>query len=163
MSHDSGSRRLGRILGGETLKAAETITDFTSDVVLKAARGEVEVRIKEDLSEKMRERLARAKEENQPPGKERRGGIHDAIAAGKKTLATEVQVFRIGDWYLVGLPSEVFVEYQIEIRHRSGAAYTFVSELANDSISYIPTPQAYEQGGYEVQSSSLAPDAGKAL
>jgi len=38
-----------------------------------------------------------------------------------------------------------------------------VSELANDSISYVPTPEAYEEGGYEVRSSSLAPDAGKAL
>ena len=84
-------------------------------------------------------------------------------AAGKNTLTTEVQVLRIGDCFLVGLPSEVFVEYQIEIRERSGAEFTFVSELANDSISYVPTPKAYEEGGYEVRSSSLAPEAGKAL
>ena len=28
---------------------------------------------------------------------------------------------------------------------------------------YNPTPKAYEEGGYEVRSSSLAPEAGKAL
>jgi len=38
-----------------------------------------------------------------------------------------------------------------------------VSELANDSIFYVPTPEAYEEGGYEPRSSSLAPDAGKTL
>jgi hypothetical protein len=27
----------------------------------------------------------------------------------------------------------------------------------------VPTPKAYEEGGYEVRSSSLAPQAGKAL
>lgn len=156
-------RRLGRILGGETLKAAETITDFTSDAVVKAARSDVEVPIRKDLPERMRERVARAKKEKKPlePGK--RGSVYDAVAAGKKTLTTEVQVLRVGDYFVVGLPSEVFVEFQIEIRKRSGAEFTFVSELANDSISYVPTPKAYEEGGYEVRSSSLAPEAGKAL
>ncbi len=85
------------------------------------------------------------------------------MAAGKETLRTEVQVLRLGDYFIVGLPSEVFVEFQIEIRERSGADFTFVSELANDSISYVCTPKAYQEGGYEVRSSSLAPEAGKAL
>ena len=156
-------RRLGRILGGETLKAAETITDFTSDAVVKAARRDVEVPIRKDLPERMQERVARAKEEQKPSEPGKRGSVYDAVAAGKKTLKTEVQVLRVGDYFIVGLPSEVFVEYQIEIRERSGADFTFVSELANDSISYVPTPKAYEEGGYEVRSSSLAPQAGKAL
>lgn len=156
-------RRLGRILGGETLKAAETITEFTSDAVVKAARKDVEVPIRKDLPERMQERVAKAREEPKPPEPGRRGSVYDAVAAGKGTLRTEVQVLRIGDYFVVGLPSEVFVEYQIEIRERSGADFTFVSELANDSISYVPTPKAYEEGGYEVRSSSLAPEAGKAL
>jgi neutral ceramidase len=156
-------RRLGRILGGETIKAAETITDFTSDAVVKAARRDVEVPIRRDLSEKMQERVAEAREEQKSlePGK--RGSVYDALAVGKETLRTEVQVLRIGDYFIVGLPSEVFVEFQIEIRRRSGADFTFVSELANDSISYVCTPKAYEEGGYEVRSSSLAPEAGQAL
>jgi hypothetical protein len=156
-------RRLGRILGGETLKAAETITDFTSDAVVRAARRDVEVPIRKDLPERMQERVARAKEEQKPSEPGKRGSVYDAVAAGKKTFKTEVQVLRVGDYFIVGLPSEVFVEYQIEIRERSGADFTFVSELANDSISYVPTPKAYEEGGYEVRSSSLAPQAGKAL
>jgi hypothetical protein len=156
-------RRLGHILGGETLKVAEGITDFRSEAVLRAARKDVEVRIREDLPQRMQERAAEAKKEKTALAPGKRGGVHDAVAAGKKTIATEVQVLRIGDFFIVGLPSEVFVEYQIEIRKRSGSPYTFVSELANDSISYVPTPQAYQEGGYEVLSSSLAPDAGKAL
>jgi hypothetical protein len=154
---------LGRILGGETLKAAETITDFTSDALVNAARKDVEVPIRKDLPERMLERVAKAKEERKPLAPGRRGSVYDAVAAGKETLRTEVQVLRIGDYFIVGLPSEVFVEYQIKIRERSGADFTFVSELANDSISCVCTPKAYEEGGYEVRSSSLAPEAGKAL
>ena len=149
-------RRLGHILGSETLKVAEYITDFVSDAILKGARKGVEVRIREDLPERMQN-------EKKPSEPGKRGSVYDAITAGKKTLRTEVQVLRIGDCFIAGLPSEVFVEYQMEIRRRSGAPYTFVSELANDSISYVPTPEAYKEGGYEERSSSLAPDAGKML
>jgi len=156
-------RRLGHILGGEALKTAEYITDFTSDVILKGARKGVEVRIREDLPERMQERVGKAEKEKKPSEQGKRGSVYDAITAGKKTITTEVQVLRIGDYFIVGLPSEVFVEYQMQVRERSEAPYTFVSELANDSISYIPTPEAYEEGGYEERSSSLAPDAGKAL
>ena len=156
-------RRLGRILGGETLKAAETITDFTSDAMVKAARRDVEVPLRKDLPERMQERVAQAKEEKKPPEPGKRGSVYEAVAAGKETLRTEVQVLRIGDYFVVGLPSEVFVEFQIEIRQRSGADFTFVSELANDSISYVCTSEAYDEGGYEVRSSSLAPEAGQAL
>jgi hypothetical protein len=156
-------RRLGRVLAGETLKTAECITTFASDVVLGGARQAVEVPIREDLPERMQERVAQANEEKQPAEPGKRGSVYEAVAAGKKTIATEVQVLRVGDCFIVGLPSEVFVEYQIEVRRRSGSPHTLVSELANDSISYVPTPEAYEEGGYEVRSSSLAPQAGKAL
>jgi len=156
-------RRLGHILGGEALKTAEYITDFTSDVILKGARKVVKVRIREDLPERMQERVGKIEKEKKPSEQGKRGSVYDAIAAGKKTIATEVQVLRVGDYFIVGLPSEVFVEYQMQIRERSEAPYTFVSELANDSISYVPIPEAYEEGGYEARSSSLAPDAGKAL
>jgi len=156
-------RRLGHILGAETLKVAECITDFTSDAVLKGARKEVAVPLREDLPKRMQQRADKRRKEKKPSGQGKRGSVYGALTAGKKTITTEVQVFRVGDCFIVGLPSEVFVEYQIEVRERSGAPYTFVSELANDSISYVPTPEAYEEGGYEVRSSSLAPDAGKAL
>jgi neutral ceramidase len=156
-------RRLGHILGAETLKVAEYITDFTSDVILKGARKDVEVRIREDLPERMLAGVKRVKEENKPLESGKRGSIQNAIAAGKKTITTEVQVFRIGSYFVVGLPSEVFNEYQIEVRKRSEAPYTFVSELANDSIAYIPTPEAYEEGGYEPQTACVAPDAGMVL
>jgi neutral ceramidase len=153
-------RRLGRILGAETLKVAEYITDLTSDVVLKGARKDVEVRIREDMPERMQKGIDRIKAENEPLEPGRRGSIQNVIAAGNKTITTEVQVFRIGDYFVVGLPSEVFNEYQIEIRKKSEVPYTFVSELANDSIAYVPTPEAYKEGGYEANTACVAPDAG---
>jgi len=61
----------------------------------------------------------------------------------------EVMVIRLGDAAIVGLPGEIFCEYGMEIKRRSPARHTFVVELANDAIGYIPTREAFAQGGYE--------------
>lgn len=61
----------------------------------------------------------------------------------------EVMVIRIGDAAIVGLPGEIFAEYGLDIKRRSRARHTFVVELANDAIGYIPTREAFAQGGYE--------------
>jgi hypothetical protein len=55
------------------------------------------------------------------------------------------------------------VEYQLEIRRKSPLKYTFVSELANDSIGYVPTANAYKEGGYEPTTTVLERDAGSKL
>jgi neutral ceramidase len=61
----------------------------------------------------------------------------------------EVMVIRMGDAAVVGLPGEIFSEYGLEIKRHSPARHTFVVELANDAIGYIPTREAFAQGGYE--------------
>ena len=63
--------------------------------------------------------------------------------------SVEVMAVRIGDTAVVGLPGEMFAEYGIEIRSSSPASHTMVIELANGAIGYIPTQQAFEEGGYE--------------
>jgi len=156
-------KRLGHMLGGEALNAAESIMDFTSEASLHGMRRDVVLPVRSDLPEKMAERIAELRKQlaagETPAG---RTAYHD-IAEGKTEISTEVQVLRIGEYYVVGLPSEVFVEYQMEVRERVDAPFTFVSELANDTISYVPTPAAYEEGGYEERSTFLAPEAGGML
>lgn len=66
------------------------------------------------------------------------------------TQAFEVQALRIGDIAIVGLPGEVFVEYQLRIRECSPFAHTLVLAYANGNIGYVPTADAFPQGGYEV-------------
>jgi hypothetical protein len=100
--------------------------------------------------------------------------IEDRLAAGKPVLMgqrsfqrrvrrfaaepptarkTFVQALRIGDLALVGAPGELFVELGMEIKRRSPFAQTMVLELANDSVGYIPTGRAFEEGAYEPNSS----------
>ena len=79
--------------------------------------------------------------------------------------AVEVQTIRVGELAIVGLPGEVFCEFGLQLKRRSPAAHTLVVELANDAIGYLPTRNAFAQGGYEVTAGSTlyAPGAGEQL
>lgn len=110
--------------------------------------------------------------------------IEDRLAAGKSVLmgersfqrrvrrfeaepprahVTVVQALRLGDLALVGVPGEFFVELGLEIKRRSPFAQTMVLELANDSVGYIPTRRAFEEGAYEPNSSPYVPGFGELI
>ncbi len=76
---------------------------------------------------------------------------------------TLVQALRIGDLAIVSAPGEFFVELGLEIKRRSPFAQTMVLELANDSIGYIPTLRAFEEGAYEANSSRYEPGFGELI
>jgi hypothetical protein len=63
---------------------------------------------------------------------------------------TWVQAIVIGDIALVGVPGEFFTYLGQEIKRRSPYRDTFVFELANDYVGYIPDARAYDRGGYQV-------------
>jgi hypothetical protein len=80
--------------------------------------------------------------------------------------AVEIQVIRLGDCAFVGLPSEVFTEFGLQIKAESPFEETFIVELANGWHGYIPTRTAFEHGGYETRlgyTSRLVPEAGERM
>jgi hypothetical protein len=62
---------------------------------------------------------------------------------------TWVQAILIGDIALVGVPGEFFTVLGEEIKRRSPYRYTYVFQLANDYVGYIPDRRSYERGGYQ--------------
>ncbi len=76
-----------------------------------------------------------------------------------------VNVIRFGEQVaLCSNPAELFVEFGLELKAKSPARYTLFAELTNGAIGYVPTRQAFSEGGYEVRklpgNSVLAVDAG---
>lgn len=61
-----------------------------------------------------------------------------------------IQVILLGDIALVGIPGELFTKLGLTIKRLSPFRYTYVVELANDWIGYIPDRHAYDLGGYQV-------------
>jgi hypothetical protein len=81
-----------------------------------------------------------------------------------KRLATEIQVLKLGDIYILGLPGEVLVEVGLEIKKRAGLEDLFIITLSNDTIGYVCHGRAYEEGGYELGSgTNLAKGAGEIM
>jgi len=65
--------------------------------------------------------------------------------------SSEVMALGLGEVALVGLPGEPFVEYGLDLKRRSPFPCTMVLGYANRLIGYLPTPQAFSEGGYEVE------------
>jgi len=82
------------------------------------------------------------------------------------TFPAPIQALRLGDVALVTLPGEIFVEFGLDIKLQSPATRTFVVELANGIVGYVPTREAFQGGGYEQRtatSSRLSASAGDTM
>ncbi len=55
--------------------------------------------------------------------------------------------------------SKAFVEIGLAVKRASPFAHTLFSGYSNIGWAYIPTPEAYPLGGYEVEVSPFAPEA----
>ena len=66
-----------------------------------------------------------------------------------ETRHTRLQIIRLGDLVLVGIPGEMYASLGLELRRRSPFRHTCIVGLANEQISYIPDRQAYAYGGYQ--------------
>jgi hypothetical protein len=64
--------------------------------------------------------------------------------------ATEIQAIGVSpSLAFVSVPGELFVEIGQAIDHRSDVANLFLCGNSNDSVGYLVTAEAYDQGGYE--------------
>lgn len=133
--------RIGKALGGEVLRRIQFVST-SNEVALKAMKRPVTLPIKKNLPPD------RVKDEDK----------------GKDTLKTEIQVLRIGDIYILGLPGEVLVEIGLDIKKRAGIENLFIVSLSNDACGYVCHGQAYKEGGYEPgDGTDLAEGAGEII
>lgn len=118
--------QIGRALAGEVIRRLQFVR--TSDeVTIGAKREPVKIPVKAD------------------PSPDR---ITDA-GAEDEHLITEIQVLRLGDVYILGLPGEILVEVGLEIKKRAGLQNLLIVSLSNDAIGYVCHSGAYDEGGYE--------------
>jgi len=131
--------QIGKALAGEVLRRLQFVP-VSNQVGLNAMKRDIKLPIKKTLA----------------PDR-----IIDA-GKSKKHLTTEIQVLKVGDLYIVGLPGEVLVEVGLEIKKRVGLENLFVIAVSNDAIGYVCHRRACEEGGYEPGSgTNLAKGAGE--
>ena len=68
-----------------------------------------------------------------------------------------VTVIRIGDMAFVGFGGEAFTAYGQLVRDLVPESFVVCSVCANGYEGYLPTADAFQQGGYEAKSSLFTP------
>jgi hypothetical protein len=81
------------------------------------------------------------------------------LCYGKTTIPWEMQCIRIGSIVLLSVAGEPFIETANRIVAESPFEHTLFSGYSNGGFGYIPTREAYNEGGYEVEASPFSPDA----
>ena len=90
--------------------------------------------------------------------------LDDLKAKGLPDQVRQLRAVALGDLAFVFIPGELFVELGLEIKRRSPFAHTFVVESLSESLGYIPTRIAYEEGGYQpAVGTRLAPGGGELI
>jgi len=79
----------------------------------------------------------------------------------------EVQCLQLGhETAFATVPAELFSQVGLRIKMRSAVRRTFIVELANGTLGYVPHREAFDRGGYETtlgEWSMMAPEAGDLL
>ncbi len=133
-------QQIGKALGGEALRRLQFVST-AGDVTLNALKKEIRFPTKTDSSSDKSKEISET-----------------------NYITTEIQVLRLGDIYILGLPGEILVEVGLEIKRRAGVEKLFVVSVSNDAIGYVCHSRAYEEGGYEpVSGTNLAKGAGEIM
>ncbi len=162
------ARRIGTVLAGEVLKTM-TRLKLVEPLPLQTATETVGL----PLPKLSAEEIAKAKATAATFGKEGQAPFYDLVHAFKvldvdarkgKPLEAEVQIIALGpELAWVALPGEIFVELGVAIKKASPFRQTIIVELANGSISYVPTKKGFTEGSYEAISARFAPGGGEML
>lgn len=161
------TQRIGTILAAEALKCTQKLEPLSA-VPIRCARREIELPVAEVSGEE----AAEAKRILEKPAEPEKDFTMDRVRArravrlaelGGKPVQTELQCIAVGDLAFVGIPGELFTELGRSIRDGSPFTHTFIVELANDSVGYIPHREAFDEGAYEVESSRFTPDVGERI
>lgn len=164
-------RRLGTMLAGEVLKVRE-LAQTTDDLRLAVAHEMVHLPCQEipDLDQIDAE-LASCEEQlaayeaagntyqvnMQRAFRDTWAKLRDLKLRGEELPPYDFPLhgFAFGDIAILGLPGEVFVEYQLHAEAVSPFRQTLTLGCTNAVGTYVPTAAALDQGGYEVSFTPL--------
>ena len=155
------AKRMGSIIADATLKAWENTTPSKSDKIASAVRNAY-IKTRIDDMEKFDE--AKQGLEDHYSGKEK---AHEQKLANWRRITNTrimpvyqhvpVTTMKIGDIILVGFGGEPFTRYADRSRELAPNNFVIAAACANGYQGYLPTAQAFADGGYESVSSYFSP------
>ena len=85
------------------------------------------------------------------------------IKRRKAGKAIDINCLSVGNARVLFMPGELFVEYQLAAKALRKDLFVTMAAYGDYGPFYIGTKQAYQQGGYEIQSSPVTADAEEIL
>jgi len=87
------------------------------------------------------------------------------LAEGVRTLDIQLQLIQLGPLNILTVNGEMFSRFNQIVRDKTPGIDLFTIAYANEAFGYIPTNEAYAEGGYEVETAhffynSFRPKAG---
>ncbi len=165
------ARRVGGSVAGETLKQLVQM-DFAEQMQVGGKRVIIDLEPRVPTEEQLQWAREHAADPETNTSRWGTGAIWSRewlnlakINEAEPIVPCELQAIRIGDSAFASNPAEFFCSLGMDIKRGSPFANTFVVELANGSIGYVPSEDAYD-GGYESQmapSSKLVAGSGEKM
>jgi hypothetical protein len=85
--------------------------------------------------------------------------VGNATRTANGPMSMPIQAMRIGCAALIAIPVEAFSEIGVAVKNSSPAQQTLFSGYSNGYMGYMPMADAYEEGGYEVDTTPMAAGA----
>ena len=85
-------------------------------------------------------------------------GEVDAVIEACKPF--QIQLLKIGPAWMVGFPGEIFTDYGVSLKQQSPEKVFVASLVGGELQSYVVTPEAAAEGGYEAAGSLYEPESG---
>jgi len=161
------AEHMGRIIAGAVLSVCSITEEIKTDEISFASKmvhlPSHQENHRLDEARKIHD-LYEAGRANELPFKEME--LTTAVAEARRIIKLEngpksfpffLSAIKIGDFVFAGIGGEAFTEIGNRICENSPFDTTILCCITNSAGGYIPTKQAYSEGGYEARSSSLKP------
>lgn len=159
-------KMMGRVLAGEVFKVMEQITG-SDDIIVDGKMVRMDIKSRETGLDETNDaiRILKSPQEKEID-KLFAGELMKYYENKRNSYSVDVGVIRIGNGVIGGFPGDVFVELGLEVKSRSPFAHTITVSHTNGRNGYLPTKEAFSQGGYEVKttpSNRLCRDGGSII
>lgn len=146
-------KRMGLAIGGEALKVCAQIETAPLNRAEMRVRT-ISLRMKSLPDEREAERLAAEASQHWEVNTDAwLAEVRARLQRGETepSVPLLVHALRVNDGALVGIPMEPFVEIGLAVAGRFPRQPVFLAGYTNGWIGYLPIPEAYAWGGYEVE------------